>query len=73
MIQIRNVPEALHEEYRRRAAEARMTLSDYLLAELERGAQKPTLAQWMKRLETREPVQLDRPVADILREERAKR
>jgi predicted nucleic acid-binding protein len=34
MIQIRNVPDALHRRLKARAAEAGMTLSDYLLAEL---------------------------------------
>jgi plasmid stability protein len=34
MIQIRNVPEALHRKLKSRAALAGMSLSDYLLAEL---------------------------------------
>jgi antitoxin FitA len=35
MIQIRNVPEELHRELKSRAARAGMTLTDYLLREIE--------------------------------------
>ncbi|MFL5269708.1 MAG: FitA-like ribbon-helix-helix domain-containing protein [Stellaceae bacterium] len=51
MIQIRNVPEALHRKLKSRAALAGMSLSDYLLAELRRSAEKPTLAELRERLE----------------------
>ena len=36
MIQIRNVPDTLHRKIKARAAQAGMTLSDYLLGEIER-------------------------------------
>ena len=42
MVQIRNVPDALHRKVKARAALAGMTLSDYLLAEIERIAAVPT-------------------------------
>jgi len=42
MIQIRNVPEALHRRLKFRAALEGMTLSDYLLAELRHVAERPT-------------------------------
>ena len=35
MVQIRNVPDALHRKLKVRAADAGQTLSDYLLAELD--------------------------------------
>ena len=35
-IQIRNVPDDLHRKLKMRAAQAGMTLSDYLLAEIRR-------------------------------------
>jgi antitoxin FitA len=35
MIQIRNVPDELHRTLKVRAAQAGMTLSDYLLSEIE--------------------------------------
>ena len=61
MIQIRNVPDDLHRTLKVRAAEAGMTLSDYLLSEIERVAERPTLAEMMERLRSREPVELDEP------------
>ena len=42
MIQIRNVPDAMHRKIKARAAQSGMTLSDYLLAEIERIAALPT-------------------------------
>lgn len=59
MIQIRNVPDELHRTPKVRAAKAGMTLSDYLLSEIEQVAAKPTLAEMMERLRRREPVELD--------------
>ncbi len=61
MIQIRNVPDELHRTLKVRAAQAGMTLSDYLLAEIEQVAAKPTLSEMMERLRSREPVKLDEP------------
>ena len=42
MIQIRNVPDAVHRKIKVRAAQSGMTLSDYLRAEIERIAALPT-------------------------------
>ncbi len=61
MIQIRNVPDDLHRKLKVRAAQKGMTLSDYLLSEVEKVAEKPTLAEMMERLRGREPVELDEP------------
>ena len=61
MIQIRNVPDELHRTPKVRAAQAGMMLSDYLLAEIEQVAEKPTLSEMMERLRNREPVKLEEP------------
>ncbi|MGA8549704.1 MAG: hypothetical protein WB678_05670 [Stellaceae bacterium] len=53
MIQIRNVPDALHRSLKSRAALESMSLSDYLLAELRRMAERPTIAELRERLERR--------------------
>jgi plasmid stability protein len=53
MIQIRNVPDALHRRLKSRAALEGMSLSDYLLAELRRVAERPTLGELRERLERR--------------------
>ena len=70
MVQIRNVPDALHRKLKVRAAEAGQTLSDYLLAELERVATRPTREQMLARIHGRRGVRLNTPAATIIREER---
>ena len=44
-IQIKNVPPDVHRVLRRRAAEAGMSLQEYLLAELTQQARQPTLEE----------------------------
>ena len=61
MIQIRNVPDELHRTLKANAARIGMTLSDYLLSEIEQVAEKPTLSEMMERLRNREPLELDEP------------
>ena len=73
MIQVRNVPEALHRSLKARAAQAGMSLSDYLLGELREIAERPTLAEFRERLQARRPVQAAFNAAALLREERAAR
>jgi plasmid stability protein len=67
MIQIRNVPEALHREMKSRAAQAGMSLSDYLLRELQQLAERPTMAQMRERLRQRTPVETDIDPVDVIR------
>ncbi len=70
MIQIRNVPEALHRRLKARAAEAGMSLSDYLLADLRKAAERPTPGELRERLRTRPPVTLPEAAARAVRAER---
>jgi plasmid stability protein len=61
MIQIRNVPNDLHRKLKVRAAERGTSLSEFLLAEVEEIADRPTLAELMERLAVEEPVDVDEP------------
>ena len=70
MVQIRNVPDALHRKLKARAAAAGHTLSDYLLAELERLAARPTRDEMLARIHSRKRVTLRTPAAVAIREER---
>jgi antitoxin FitA len=70
MVQIRNVPEALHRKLKVRAADLGQTLSDYLLAELERLAARPTREEMLTRIHGRKRVTLKTPAAVVIREER---
>ena len=72
MIQVRNVPDELHRELVRRAAARGETLTQYIQGLLEREVARPAAAEVFERIRSREPVELDRPVSEIIREERAR-
>jgi hypothetical protein len=48
-IQVKDVPEAVHATLRRRAAQAGMSLQEYLLAHLQQEASTPTLDEVLDR------------------------
>src|SRR5438128_1665668 len=58
MIQIRNVPAALHRKLKPRAALAGMSLSDYLLAQIRSIAARPTMEEMIARIERLPPVEV---------------
>jgi plasmid stability protein len=70
MIQIRNVPDELHRKLKVRAAQEGMTLSDYLLSEIESVAKKPTMREWLEKVSRDEPVEVDEPPEEIIRQMR---
>jgi plasmid stability protein len=70
MIQIRNVPDALHRRLKSRAALAGMSLSDYLLSEIRQVADRPTLDELRARLKQRPSVTPSLPPAQAVRAER---
>jgi plasmid stability protein len=73
MIQLRNVPDALHRSLKARAAMAGRSLSDYLLAEIKEIAERPTLAELRDRLHRRKAVGVEIDTARMVREEREAR
>jgi len=56
MLQIRHVPDELHRRLKARAALEGLTLSDYLLREVRRAAERPALEELRARLARRSPV-----------------
>lgn len=70
MVQIRNVPDALHRRLKSRAALAGMSLSDFLLHEITELAQRPTIDELRARLSSRTEQTLSVPPADAVRAER---
>ncbi|WMT58452.1 FitA-like ribbon-helix-helix domain-containing protein [Truepera radiovictrix] len=58
MIQIRNVPEALHRKLKMRAAERGMTLSDFLLEQATIAAETPSLEELVRRIDAEPPLAL---------------
>jgi plasmid stability protein len=73
MIQIRNVPDALHRKLKSRAALAGMSLSDYLLQQIREVAERPTIEEMRARLARRSTVTLSVDTADAVRAERDSR
>ena len=70
MIQIRNVPDDLHRTLKVRAAERGMSLSDYLLSELEEVADKPTMREWIARVRQGPKADIGDRAVEIIREAR---
>lgn len=70
MIQIRNVPDAVHRELKSRAALEGVSLSDYLLREIRRIAERPSIDELRARLHSRPSVTLSESPADAVRAER---
>lgn len=70
MIQIRNVPDDIHRIVKSRAALAGMSLSDYLLVEVRKVADRPTMEELRQRIARLTPIELDPSSAEVIREER---
>lgn len=70
MIQIWNVPDALHRRLKSRAALEGMSLSDYLLAELRRIAEWPTREELRQRLARLSPTNPSISPEEAVRAER---
>jgi len=70
MIQIRDVPDAMHRKLEVRAAMAGLAPSDYERLELERALEKPTREELLGRSAKSTPVTLKPSAAALLRAER---
>lgn len=73
MIQVRNVPERLHRELARRARARNQTLTDYIQELLEREVAQPPPDEVFDRVESRDPVELDISVAELIKADRSER
>jgi antitoxin FitA len=73
MIQLRHVPDALHRQLKARAALAGLSLSDYLVQEVRKVAERPTLDEIKARLTALGPSRLRTSPTAIIREERDRR
>jgi hypothetical protein len=70
MIQIRNVPEPVHRTLKSRAAQAGMTLSDYLLAQVQEIADLPSVSELTQRIRQRAPTEMKSSSAALIRRHR---
>lgn len=72
MIQLRHVPDDLHRTLKARAALEGLSLSDYLLREVRRIAERPTPDELRRRLASRPSVVTRVSPARAVRAERAR-
>ena len=73
MIQIRNVPEALHRRLKARAAIEGLSMSRYILREMEKALQRPSRTELLEAIRSQPEPDLNPPPAEILRQERESR
>ena len=66
MLQIRNLPDALHRQLKIRAAEEGVSMSDWVTARIEEALDRPSRDQVLARLRSLEPVDVD--PAEIIRD-----
>ena len=57
-LQVKHVPEALHEKLRVRAGAEGPSLSQYVLRALERDVARPSMRDWLDTRSGREPAEL---------------
>lgn len=72
MVQIRHVPDDVHRELKARAARAGMSLSDFLLREVERVVATPPVEDLLARRATRQRPAVEDPVAAVRAEREAR-
>jgi plasmid stability protein len=73
MIQIRNVPDALHRQLKSRAAEEGLSLSDYVTRELRRSVSYPNQAELVARIRARGELKVSIPPEEAIRQGREER
>ena len=69
-LQVRNVPDSLHESLRRHAKENNRTMSEVVVTAVERELAR---LEWLKRLASRPETDLGVEVSSLLAEERRRR
>jgi hypothetical protein len=73
MIQLRHVPDMLHRQLKARASLEGMSLSDFLVREARKIAERPTAEEIRNRLAAQAPSVLKTSPTKALREEREQR
>ena len=73
MIQVRNVPEQLHRKLKVRAAQDGVSLSDFILRELRRIAERPSARELADRIGTIVREDMTPSPADLVRADRDSR
>lgn len=69
-LQVRDIPDPLHEELKHRAESAGRTLTDYVQGILERAVARPPAEELFARIRASEPVDLGCDASELIRQER---
>jgi hypothetical protein len=69
-LQIRDLPDEIHQTLRQRASKRGLSLRQYALEVLRDHCQQPTLDEWLEGLNRLTPVALPTPAAQFVREAR---
>jgi hypothetical protein len=72
-LQVKDVPEDLHVELRRRAARRDMTIRDYVLELIRRDQATPSLEEWLEDVRSWPPLDGELDAAGLIREVRRDR
>lgn len=72
-LQIKDLPDELHGELRRRARVEGVTIREYVLDLLRRDQERPTRSEWLQRVRQLVPVDLAEPASEFLRHDRDER
>lgn len=73
MIQVRNVPAAVHAKLKARAASHGLSLSDYLKRELAVIAERPSMQEWLNETRNLKPIPRSETSAQVIRRMRDSR
>ena len=73
MIQIRNVPQKLHRALKVRAAMEGVSMSQFILREIQKALERPSQQEILRQIAEQGPTYLSLPAAEVLREERGSR
>lgn len=68
-----SVPDEVHEALTERAAQAGVSVSEYLLREVEKLVERPTVDELIERIRDRGPIDLGISAAELVREAREER
>ena len=72
-IQIRNVPETLHRRLKARAAIEGLSMSRYILREMEKALERPSRRELLEAIRSQPKLELNPSPAEILRQARESR
>jgi len=73
MIQVRDVPDAVHGILKARAAREGMSLSDFIKREFQRTAIRPSMLEWLDRTQQAKPISAKISPAQAIRDLRESR